>query len=217
MRVSKAVSEAFIGQKFSRFELLDKDAARGSKNRKLWRLRCECGNERIIAPSHVVDGRRKSCGCLPKELNQQRLTKHGKAAYPARPPEYGAWVAMRYRCYTKTASQYKNYGGRGIYVCNRWLNGEDGKHPFECFLADMGLRPSDQHSLDRIDNDGPYSPDNCRWADHGSQATNRRTSHFIEVNGERLTYSQAARMAGLNSSTISRRIKRGMTPEQAVA
>jgi hypothetical protein len=116
---------------------------------------------------------------------------------------------MLQRCTNPNNEKFPQYGGRGIRVCERWLS-------FENFLADMG-EPSEGLSLDREDNDGHYEPGNCRWATDKEQARNTRQNHWIEVNGERVCMADAASMAGLSVSALCNRIKRGMTPESAVA
>jgi hypothetical protein len=154
-----------------------------------------------------------SCGCgqlagiLDPSL--QNTTTHGMTVNF--PEEYHIWSKMLARCFNANSSGFEYYGGRGIVVCDRWKNSP------EHFLEDMGPRPSPQHSVDRIDVNGPYSPENCRWADPVTQANNRTNNHFLEINGKVMTISQWAREPGANSScTIHTRLKRGLTNEQAV-
>ena len=125
-------------------------------------------------------------------------------------PEYRAWAMMKARCYTKSYEKYGTYGARGIKVCDRW------KTSFENFLADMGRRPSPEHSIDRKDNDGDYTPENCRWATRFQQAQNRRCANIISVNGEAKNLQVWADERGIDPQTITDRIERGWTPEEAV-
>lgn len=124
-------------------------------------------------------------------------------------PEYFAWHAMMSRCYRKYHQSYRNYGARGITVCSRW-------HSYENFLADMGRRPSTQHSLDRIDNDGNYEPDNCRWATYKEQQRNKRTSAHITIDGRTQTVSDWADEMGVSRNRIQSRINIGWDPKDAV-
>lgn len=120
-----------------------------------------------------------------------------------------------YRCHNKTSPAYDRYGGRGITVCDRWREFREGGHNF---VMDMGLRPSPQHTLDRIDNDGPYSPKNCRWATRVEQARNRRSNHLITAFGKTQSLVAWADETGIGSPTIRRRLKRGgMDPEKALS
>lgn len=124
---------------------------------------------------------------------------------------YRAWKAMHNRCYDQNVKSFKDYGARGIYVADCW----HGRKGFHQFLADMGERPEGS-TLDRIDNDGPYSPENCRWATREEQASNKRSNRWIEAKGERLTISQWAKRLGCTAHNIHLRIKGGMTAEEAV-
>jgi hypothetical protein len=125
-------------------------------------------------------------------------------------PEYGVWNTMRSRCYNPRVERYPNYGGRGIQVCERW------RKSFADFLADMGRRPSSQHQLERIDNDGNYEPGNVRWALPTENARNRRSSRLIVHAGETLTLAEWAERTGLKVATIWARLKMGWSVADAL-
>lgn len=128
---------------------------------------CDCGTEVTTNLNFLKMGKTTSCGCFRKELVSRTFRKHGETI-GGRTSEYCIWKGMRQRCDNPNNDDYKNYGGRGITVCDRW------SESFEAFLADMGRRPSPQHSIDRIDNDGDYEPGNCRWATPIEQRRNQR-------------------------------------------
>lgn len=125
-------------------------------------------------------------------------------------PEYVAWSMMRQRCTNPNAPNFHRYGGRGITICAAWDD-------FRAFLRDMGPRPSGAHSLDRIDNDGHYGPDNCRWATSAEQTANKSTNRRFAIDGQQLILRDVAARAGLNVSTLYYRVRRGIPIEQAVA
>ena len=155
-----------IGLKFGRWTLIE--FAGYAKNYVAkWKCRCDCGNEAVVQLSNLKSGNSKSCGCLSKEMAGARVYKHGYASKNTK--EYAAWLSMKTRCYNPNYQHFKDYGGRGIKICERWLNS------FENFLADIGKAPDELHSLDRyINNDGNYEPGNVRWATSSEQIQNRR-------------------------------------------
>lgn len=150
------------GQVFGKLTVLEK-RGQNERSESLWLCKCECGKEVIIRGRGLRSGNANTCGYC---LRCKRNYKHGGYKTLA----YKSWTSMKYRCYEPTNNRYKDYGGRGIQVCDRWLNS------FENFLADMGERPSTDYSLDRIDVNGNYEPSNCRWITKMAQMSNKRRS-----------------------------------------
>lgn len=141
----------------------------------------------------------------------RRAQRHGEARHRARrTPEYDAWRSMKQRCYYKNGRNYSRYGGRGITVCDQW------RDSYETFLADVGRRPSPQHSLDRIDNNGNYEPGNVRWATDEQQQQNTRRTRVLTIGGESRCIAEWSRISGTEEKTIAERIARGIAPEIAV-
>lgn len=150
------------GQRFGRLTVLE-CVGKDDWHHTIWRVRCDCGNVLNVRGSHLTSGNTKSCGCYNLERSKQLHTKHGYSYHPL----YSTWYNMIHRCVNPDNSNYENYGGRGITVCDRW------KNSFEAFIEDVGDRPEGA-TLDRIDVNGNYEPGNCRWADSHTQITNRR-------------------------------------------
>jgi hypothetical protein len=169
-----------------------------------WHCVCDCGGQRTAHRSNL--GRKTlSCGCLHRE----RITRHGRSR--TKDPTLNAWRSMMSRCYTPGSKYFKNYGGRGIVVCERW-RGPDG---FTHFLADMGERPAGV-SLDRINNNGNYEPGNCRWADGLTQHNNKRTNRLLTHRGVTMTVAEWARAVGLGYPTLQHRLQLGWSVARAL-
>jgi len=167
---------------------------------RTWKCRCDCGREIVVRQDCLRSGNTASCGCQRKEhaaeAARRRCTTHGQSKIA----EYFVWKTMKARCLNPRNSEFKNYGGRGIWVCDRW------RTSFVAFIQDLGLRPSPAHSIDRINNDGNYEPENCRWAIGKEQARNTRANHRITIDGVIMTIAGWAERSGLKSGTISRRL-----------
>lgn len=151
------------GQKINMLTVVEKTNER-KRGYIVWKCICECGNETKIISSNLQSGYTKSCGCLVSKNSSEANTKHGKT----HSTEYNTWNGMKGRCLNKNNKDFKNYGGRGIKICDSWLNS------FENFYKDMGSKPSKLHSIDRIDNNGNYEPSNCRWATLSQQNISKR-------------------------------------------
>lgn len=157
----------------------------------IWVCMCSCGKISNVIGSALKNGRTKSCGCLAAELTRGRNSTHGYTRVGKHAPEYNAWEQMKGRCYKETNNRYYRYGARGIKVCDRWLES------FDNFISDMGLKPTKKHSLERIDNDGNYEPDNCKWGTDEEQRRNKSSNVWIECDGERLILQDWINKLGL--------------------
>lgn len=155
------------GQTFGHLHVIERCAPLGKEGGVHYRCRCVCGTEIAVRASRIKDGRVLSCGCQRGWHNRT----HGMSKRHAL---YSTWRTMRSRCNTPTDADYRLYGGRGIKICARWMYGENGRTAFECFVADMGPKPTPVHSIDRIDVDKDYEPGNCRWATPTMQRRNQR-------------------------------------------
>lgn len=204
---NKSRMKDLTGLKFGHLTVLS--YAGKKKGRIVWRCKCDCGNEcekygSYLKRPYPSKPENISCGCVMRENHIKRNTKHGHYGNSA--IGYSSWVSMICRCYTPTVHNYKDYGGRGIKVCERW-RGEKG---FENFLTDMGAKPSKHHSLDRIDVNGDYSPENCRWATPKEQMNNRRNTPFVIVNGSKVPIKEFCERHGFNHDHFCSSLKRGL-------
>lgn len=197
------------GKKFGRLVVVRATDRRVNRS-IVWECLCECGALTEATSGRLRTGDKRSCGCLATEVLTAR-NKIGKPNSVYRTPEYRTWVSMIQRCTNKNGPSYSNYGGRGIRVCDRWMDS------FHSFFEDMGVRPSDKHSIDRIDNGGNYEPGNCRWATAREQCRNSRQAFLITAFGVTKPAGDWADDLGVDSVVLRCRIRRyGWSPEKAV-
>lgn len=197
-----------VGVRFERLVVKSYLGLNSSKRkRSQWLCICDCGNEKIATARVLIAGQSRSCGCLTREINVALHTRHGM--YQSL--EYQSWANAIQRCTNPKTPDYHNYGGRGVKVCERWIQS------FENFLSDMGVRPKGCNSLDRFPNPyGDYEPGNCRWANPAQQGVNTRRNVFFDYNGKRLCLSEWARECGIKRPTIEGRLRRGWSFERAI-
>ncbi len=186
------------GQRFGRWLVVSYAGRFGSKKVSYWNCVCDCGTEKNVRATTLMQGHTNSCGCGNREAARQRCTRHGQSTIP----EYRVWAAMKDRCSNSNNEEFINYGGRGIKVSERWQS-------FENFIADMGRRPSKNHEIDRIDNNGSYSIENCRWATKNVQSRNKRTTVLLTYQGKTQCITDWAKELGISPATISFRIRKG--------
>jgi hypothetical protein len=184
------------GLRYGRLTVLRPLGERTAEGGLRWECRCDCGRVTTTQSRHLRSGETGSCGCYRLE-RMTMVTTHGRS----RTPEARAWYHMRERCWNPQSATYKHYGGRGITICPEWDS-------FARFYADMGPRPSPQHSIDRIDNDGPYAPDNCRWATGEAQRRNTRSCRRLTMDGRTLTLGAWSRELGIPKETFRHRLAR---------
>lgn len=194
------------GDRFGRL-VIRSGAPQRPFGQRYWLCQCDCGQTKEIRDTSLWSGRTKSCGCLMKEVTGSINFKHGHARPGKQTRTYRCWRNMLQRCEDATHPHYKNYGGRGIGVCERW-------HDFKMFLADMGESP-DGMTIERVHNGRNYTPGNCKWANRVEQCNNKRNNRVIIIDGERKTMTQWARFFGVSTNTFYKRTAKGMPPEEA--
>ena len=195
-------------KKFGRLTVLKKSCV---KNKKIyWYCLCECGNIKEVAGTHLKSGLIKSCGCLLKEKNTKTFYKHGKS----KDKIYRIYNHIKDRCYHKNDKSFKNYGGRGIKMCDEWNNDfmsfynwaiENGYNEHLKKYRNMNT------TIDRIDTNGNYEPSNCRWATQKQQANNTRRNKYITYDGITHTLQEWSRIVNISRNALSMRLKRGWT------
>lgn len=175
-----------------------------NKNRRV-HAKCRCGLTKTVLLFLLKNGESTSCGCM-----REVKVRHGGAHLP----EYNSWCGLMGRCYNKNNRKWPRYGGRGIVVCARWQ--EPNGRGFANFLADMGPKPSPQHSIDRINNDGNYEPGNVRWATCKQQSRNMSRNRILTVGDVTMTVTEWAEKSGLSIGAIRNRLERGLSDADAV-
>lgn len=171
-----------------------------------WKCKCDCGKTKEIAAGNLTGGKTHSCGCLQKIMASESSKTHGESKTKL----YRIWKGMRTRCYNPNSRAYKNYGGRGILVCDEWEHYE----AFKTWAIQNGY--SEGLTIERIDNDGMYEPGNCEWISLSSQTKNTRRNHYIVYDGRRMTLSDWSKELGGNPNLVTTRLQRGWSEEDAV-
>lgn len=200
LELPKALNLA--GKKFHRLLAIKVTKKNGLR---AWKCLCDCGEKVIVITSSLRNGNTKSCGCWHHDAMVDFNFKHGKTGTP----EYRAWINMRRRCYDTNQPYYKYYGGRGIRVCKRWRNS------FENFLSDMGRMPKRGYTLERKKVNKGYGPKNCVWDTQANQTRNKRNSRKITFRGKTQTLSEWARELDIGRKTLSFRLNKGLSIDEA--
>lgn len=201
--IAEFAPSGLVGNKYGMLTIVEC----GEKIRKkmLVKCLCDCGNTKNIILKYLIIGVTKSCGCLRNELSSKRNKTHG-LSYTT---EYRTWKGMISRCNDNKNKRWKDYGGRGIKVCQEWLNSVDR------FVEDMGKKPTGCQ-IDRINNDGNYEPSNCRWVTPKQNALNKRDTVIINFLGQSKPIEEWADKFNMKKSTLSNRLDRGWSIERAM-
>lgn len=180
------------GERFNKLIVLSRaESSAGGKSR--WNCLCDCGKKSVVQGVNLKASAVKSCGCLRLDADYGRT--HG--GYYT--PEYSSWSSLRGRCNNKENPKYPRYGGRGITVCDRW-------NSFENFFLDMGVKPTPEHSIERLNNDGNYDPDNCIWATREVQSNNQSTTRYYDYKGTKVKVVELAKIACIAHSAMYQRL-----------
>ena len=189
------------GKRFGR-QIALRPCGKNKYRNVLWLCKCDCGNQHIVASGKLVQGKSKSCGCYALEIRSKSLEKHGITS-GGKPRTFVIWNGMKARCLNPKSTSYPNYGGRGIRICDQWLNFEN----FHYWAISNGYR--DDLEIDRIDNDGNYCPENCRWVTKEFNRSHQRKTRNIEILGITKNLSSWCIEAGMSRSTAYKYLKNG--------
>ena len=184
-----------IGERFGRLTVVEYDGI-SPNGKSMWRCQCECGSICVVRGSKLTSGHTKSCGCYNRDNVKERSSTHGMS----RTRLYNIWRVMLKRCYYKNATNYESYGGRGVRVCDEWRDFVE----FQKWALTHGY--SDELTIDRISNDGDYTPENCRWVDMMVQSRNTSRNRVITFRGETHCMKDWSDILGINYQTLKQRI-----------
>jgi hypothetical protein len=206
------IRKDLTGKVFGRLTVLYRTDRKTSQGFRLyWMCRCECGNETEVYRCKLTGGRTVSCGCRLKEIRAWFPTQSLKHGMSKGCKEFRSWASMRGRCCNQQNHKFPIYGGRGIKICDRWMES------FQNFYDDMGQAPSKLHSIDRIDVNGDYCPENCRWAVAAQQSDNKTNTVRLTWNGVTRTVTEWSRIVGVQRMTIKARLKYGWSVDSALS
>lgn len=198
------------GQRFGRLFVCERAPDHVKTNgghQTTFRCLCDCGNTTVVLAYNLKNGHTTSCGCLGAERRGESKRTHGGS----RTRLHGIWAKMKQRCLNPNDARYQDYGGRGIQICDEWVNNYDS---FQNWAVASGYAPD--LTLDRIDNDGNYQPSNCRWVTKREQSNNTRKNRHIEHDGESHTLAEWSRITGVNALTIAYRLNVGWSVSDAL-
>lgn len=201
------------GRRFGKLVVLERSGSRS--NNACWLCQCDCGNRKVVCGVELRRGEAKSCGCLQKETVRAVMTTHGHNKNKKRERLYGVWSGMLTRTRNPKSDNYKYYGGRGISVCEQWRDYE----VFREWALRTGYDEAAKHgdcTLDRIDCNGDYCPENCRWVSHKEQVNNQRSNKMITYNGESHNLRQWADILNINYSTFKKYIHKQMSMDEII-
>lgn len=204
--------ESYVGKRYNYLTVQGFDY--NDRGERCFKCLCDCGNEKLLLPINVVSGRVKSCGCMKRELNRDASLKHGACAYGNPEKLYRVYMAMIRRCYNPHCNSYQNYGGRGITVCEEWKNNYVAFKDWAMRQGYDETKGFEEQSIDRIDNNKGYSPDNCRLATAKEQRKNQRSrkkykrNSMILVNGEVRPKRDVCAEYGISVEAFNYRVKR---------
>ena len=201
--------ENLVGKKFNRLTVIKR--VEYNKKEVMWLCKCDCGNETIVSTGHLKSGHSKSCGCLSREMAKKNNYKHGLSNDKDFYRIMNIRKGMKARCYNNKLDCYSSYGGRGIKICDEWLDEENGAYNFYIWSMKNGYK--DGLSIDRIDVNGDYEPSNCRWTTNKIQCNNKRNNNLITYNGETHTMKKWSEILGINYDALRSRINRNFPEE----
>jgi hypothetical protein len=174
----------------------------------MWECQCDCGNTCVVKGDYLKSGRTKSCGCLLEETRHEVRKTHNQSKTRL----YRVYNGIKNRCYNKNEPSYPHYGGRGIKICDEWTSDFTTFREWAITHGYDESLPSSQCTIERIDVNGDYSPENCRWASLREQGWNKRNTHYVEYGGKRVSVAEASELSGVNAKTIYTRLSRGHDP-----
>ena len=200
MRIVRSDLKPMIGKTFENWTVLEHDIERSVDRKTFYICECKCGTNRSVRADVLRNGRSISCGCLKKEMLRERVTTHGMTKTPL----HNVWIALKDRCTNPNNQRFKYYGGKGVKVCEEW------KHDFQKFY-DFAIENGWKKGLtiDRMDNDGDYSPENCHFITNRKQQLNKSNNNRVTINGETLTIKEWCDKSGINRNTFVWRLRNG--------